>query len=134
VTKTWWLAVERRRCPGQKATGASLRLCPNHRECLIVGRATSMLKAVVPQIERNSFRLNAETEFIPFDTGAFSRPTRRDQCRGRQAGGGGDGGGGLGDFVQCIQPRPPGLKHAVAGCDNPLHLDFAIAKQLLQPS
>ncbi len=27
ATRTWWLAAERQRCPGQIATGASLRLC-----------------------------------------------------------------------------------------------------------
>ncbi len=27
-------------CPGQIATGASLRPCPSHRECLLVGRVT----------------------------------------------------------------------------------------------
>ena len=33
-----WLVAERKRCPGYIATGASLRLCPSHRERLILGR------------------------------------------------------------------------------------------------
>ena len=35
------LVAERKRCPGSMATGASLRLCPSHRECLILDRVKS---------------------------------------------------------------------------------------------